>query len=116
FIASLDGVADRNAAEALKGAELFVARTRLPDPAAGEFYVNDLVGLPVVRPDGTILGEVAGVANYGAGDLLDVKIAGRRDTALIPLAPPFVTAVEEARVVVDLPEDYLDEGVRPGDA
>ena len=63
FIAALDGIADRNAAEALKGKELFVARDRLPKPNAGEVYLDDLIGRPVVLNDGTPLGEVVSIEN-----------------------------------------------------
>lgn len=110
FIAVLKGVADRNAAEALKGTELFVARDRLPKPVEGEVYVADLVGRGVRLRDGTPLGQIVDVANYGAGDLIDVKVMGRRDTVLIPWASGFVLEAEGDDVVVDLPEGYLEEG------
>ncbi|MFO1122859.1 MAG: ribosome maturation factor RimM [Hyphomicrobiales bacterium] len=110
FIAVLKGVADRNAAEALKGTELFVARKRLPRPKDDEVYVTDLVGRRVRLTDGTPLGEIVDVANFGAGDLIDVKVMGRRDTVLIPWASGFVLETEGDDVVVDLPEGYLEEG------
>ena len=67
FIAVLDGVTDRNAAEALKGCHLHVARDRLPAPAADEVYVSDMIGLQVYLRDGSLLGEVAAVMDFGAG-------------------------------------------------
>jgi len=109
FIAAIRGIADRNAAEALKGTELFVPRERLPEPSAGEVYLSDLLDRPVFLLDGTRLGTVTGVENYGAGDLLDVAIEGRKETVLIPLAGAFVAGVEADRIVVDLPDGYLDE-------
>ena len=51
-VARLEGVADRNAAEALKGVELYVDRDRLPAAAEGEFYHADLIGLAAVDPQG----------------------------------------------------------------
>ena len=110
FIAVLKGVADRNAAEALKGTELFVPRQRLPEPEANEVYLHDLIGLPVVLRDGTRLGEIAGVENFGASDLIDVKVEGRADTVLIPFAGAFVVEADAKKVVVDLPDGYLDHG------
>jgi 16S rRNA processing protein RimM len=110
FIAIFDGVTDRNAAEALKGAELFVARDRLPAPAEGEVYLHDLIGRAVQLKDGTPLGEVVGLENYGASDLVAVKIPGRKDTVLIPFADHFVVSVDDGVLRVDLPEDYLDAG------
>jgi 16S rRNA processing protein RimM len=99
FIADLKDIRDRDAAEALKGTDLFVARDRLPAPAAGEIYLADLVGRAVVA-DGKPLGTVAGLQNFGAGDLLELE-----DGGLIPVA--FITA-SDGDVVVDLPEGFLD--------
>jgi len=108
FIAILRGVADRNAAEALRGTELFVPRERLPEPEDDEVYVHDLIGLAVHLADGSRLGEIVDVVDYGAGDLIDVRIEGRRDTVLIPFADQYVLAAEEDRIVVDLPEGFLE--------
>lgn len=112
FIAILKGVADRNAAEALKGTDLYVPRERLPEPEDGEVYIHDLIGLPVKLPDGAHLGEIVGVENYGASDLIDVKIDGRTSTVLIPFADGYVLEADGEKVVVDLPEGFLDEGER----
>jgi 16S rRNA processing protein RimM len=108
FIASLKGVTDRNAAEALKGTDLFVPRARLPEPEEDEVYVHDLIGLPVHLADGSRLGFVVDVADYGAGDLIDVKIEGRKDTVLIPFADQYVLEADGTRLVVDLPEGFLE--------
>jgi 16S rRNA processing protein RimM len=108
FIASLKGINSRNAAEALKGAELLVPRDKLPEPTGSDIYVHDLIGLPVRLADGSLLGEIAGVANYGAGDLIDVKVEGRADTVLIPFAVQYVLTVDSQGVVVDLPGGFLD--------
>lgn len=72
LIARLEGVADRDAAEALRGTKLFVPRDRLPDPEEDEFFYSDLVGLRAETEDGTVLGIVRGVADFGAGEVLDV--------------------------------------------
>src|SRR6478736_2879660 len=73
-VARLKGVTTREAAEALNGVELFVARDKL---SAGEdedeFLQADLIGCSVVGPDGAIFGTVTTVENYGAGDLLDIE-------------------------------------------
>lgn len=108
FIAVLKGVTDRNASEALKGTELFVPRERLPEPEEDEVYVHDLIGLPVHLADGSLLGEIVDVADYGAGDLIDVRIEGRKDTVLIPFADGYVVEADGEKVVIDLPEGYLD--------
>jgi 16S rRNA processing protein RimM len=106
-IAALAGVADRNAAEALRGARLFVERSRLPAPKAEEFYQADLLGLPVRHRDGRTVGTVAGVHNYGAGDIIEIK---RTDggSALVPFARDFVPAVDVASgLVIDTEDEWL---------
>lgn len=113
FIAILKGVSDRNAAEALRGTELFVPRERLPEPEDDEVYVHDLIGMPVHLADGSLLGEIVDVADYGAGDLIDVKVEGRKDTVLIPFASQYVLEADGSKVVVDLPEGYLDAEAQP---
>ncbi|MEO7705434.1 MAG: ribosome maturation factor RimM [Thermoflexales bacterium] len=115
FIAILKGVVDRDQAEALKGTELFVARSLLPEPAGDEVYLGDLVGLAVWLKDGRHLGEVVNIADYGAGTLLDVKLAERPETMLIPFARSFITDtnVKDGKITVELPEGYLDGDERP---
>ena len=108
FIASFRGITDRTKAEALKGAQLFVQRNQLPGLEAGEVYVHDLIGRPVQLGRSNLAGEIIDVANYGAGDLIDVRIAGRDDTVLIPFAPPFVADASGEKILIDLPEGYLD--------
>ena len=72
-VARLEGVDTREAAEALRGLELSVDRAELPPLAEGEYYHADLLGLPCVGPDGEVLGSVASVENFGAGDLLEIE-------------------------------------------
>jgi 16S rRNA processing protein RimM len=102
-IARLDGVSDRNAAEALRGQLVEVDRDALPPLAEGEYYHADLVGLPCVGPDGEALGTVAGIENFGAGDLIEVLLPdGKR--SLIPFRDP-IAVLGEDRVTLD--PDYL---------
>jgi 16S rRNA processing protein RimM len=109
FIVAFKGVAERNRAEALKGVELSIARDKLPEPEGDAVYAHDLVGAAVQLKAGPVLGEIVDVPNYGAGDLLEVKIEGRKDTVLIPFAQSYVVERCRDRIVVDLPEGYLDE-------
>jgi 16S rRNA processing protein RimM len=71
-IARAEGILDRTAAEALRGAELFVPRSALPDPEDDEFYYSDLEGLDAFRSDGSRFGRVRRVVNHGAGDLIEI--------------------------------------------
>ena len=110
-IARVAGVSDRNAAEALRGTSLYALRADLPEAEAGEYYHADLVGLRVEDADGKRIGTVAGVHNYGAGDLLELRLAGAAVTELIPFTDTFVPVVDIAagRVVVALPEATPDD-------
>lgn len=110
FIASLKTIADRNAAEALKGTELFVARKMLPKLKSHEAYAHDLMGLDVVLENGTALGKLVAMPNYGAGDLLEVAIEGSSETVLIPFTNAFVPQEDftSGKIIVNLPEGYLD--------
>lgn len=70
-IAKINGVEDRNAAEALRGTELFIGRNTLPQIKDGEFYQADLIGFNVVRQEQKI-GIVSCFQNYGAGDIIEL--------------------------------------------
>jgi 16S rRNA processing protein RimM len=72
LVARAKEVATREAAEALRGLELFVPRAVLPPPDDDEFYLADLIGLAVVAPTGAELGRIKSVQNFGAGDLLEI--------------------------------------------
>ena len=63
---------DRDAAEALKGTELFVARDQLPATGEEEFYHADLIGLEAQDSEGRTLGKVAAIHNYGASDVMEI--------------------------------------------
>lgn len=73
WLAQVDGVDDRNAAETLRGKQLWLDRDKLPPPADNEFYHVDLIGLAVHDESGARIGSVIGVENFGAGDLLDIR-------------------------------------------
>jgi 16S rRNA processing protein RimM len=94
IVARIAGIDDRNGVEALKGLALYVERSGLPAAAEGEFYRTDLIGLRAVDPDGRTLGSVVGVDNYGAGDILELRLEGTRETELIPFADAYVPAVD----------------------
>ena len=104
-VARLQGVDDRNGAEALKGIALYIERERLPAAAEGEFYHADLIGLAAVDGDGKPIGEIVTVQNYGAGDLLEIRLAGSSKTELVPFTDATVPEVDIAarRVVVVMP-------------
>jgi 16S rRNA processing protein RimM len=106
-VVAVEGVADREAAAKLTGTRLYVARDRLPAPAADEFYHADLIGLAAEDAAGRRLGTVAAVSDHGAGAFLEI------DTGAQPLLVPFTRAcvpvVDPAgrRVVIAPPAEIV---------
>lgn len=81
IIALIEGVNSRNEAEALKGTEFYIERDQLPPPDDGEFYIEDLKGLDIHDLNSTKIGVIEQVANYGAGDIVDIRFTdGRRES------------------------------------
>lgn len=97
--ARLEGLTDRNAAEALRGTLIEVDRAALPPLEEGEYYHADLIGLPCVDRGGSALGYVSAVENYGAGDLLEVQADNGRKS-LIPFKPG-IADLENDRIALD---------------
>jgi 16S rRNA processing protein RimM len=109
WLARVQGIADRTAAEALRGLLLHVDRDRLPVPEdEEEFYHADLIGLLVERPDGSGIGTVIALHNFGGGDMLEVALPDRR-TVMVPFTLALVPVVDVAggRIVADLTDDLL---------
>jgi 16S rRNA processing protein RimM len=114
-IAQIRGVSDRTTAEALKGVRLWAERSQLPPTAGNEYYHSDLIGLEALSPEGERIGEVLSVQNYGAGDLLEIRLKDGGKTELLPFADAFVPEVDIAggRLIVILPQaspEPEDEG------
>ena len=72
-LAYIDGIKDRTEAESLKGLELYVERAQMPQEEPGEFYYVDLIGLTVLK-QGEKFGVVESVENFGAGDIINVRL------------------------------------------
>jgi 16S rRNA processing protein RimM len=110
WIARIDSVDDRDIAQALSGTRLFVDRAKLPPPDEDEFYHADLIGLRAELPDGTALGTVAALHNFGAGDIIEIALlSGKRP--LLPFDRQTVPEIDPAsgRLVIDPPPGLLDE-------
>ncbi len=105
LVAKLAGIDDRDAAFALRGQEISVAKSALPPPEENEFYWSDLIGLKVINRQGIELGKVDSLMESGTNDLLVVK--GTREH-LIPFIAAFVGKVDLAggTIEVDWGEDY----------
>jgi 16S rRNA processing protein RimM len=100
------GISDRNAAESLKGEGLYVARAQLPEPEAGDYYHTDLIGLRAEAPDGAVIGTIAAIHNFGAGDVLEVKFPDG-GSEFVPFTDDGVPVVDipGGRVVVVMPRE-----------
>ncbi|MCE7797061.1 ribosome maturation factor RimM [Sphingobium sufflavum] len=90
-------IVDRNGAEALRGVPLTVPRSSLPPLEDGEFYHCDLMDLPCISADGSQLGVVVAVENFGAGDILEIlKPDGKRF-----MVPIHAAEIGEDRAMID---------------
>jgi len=115
IVALAPEVADRDAAEALKGARVFISRASFPAPGDDEFYWIDLIGCSVANREGVTLGEVVGLIDTGPHCVLRIQ-PGAAETAarpdaeerLVPFVDAYVDQVDLAakRIVVDWGLDY----------
>jgi 16S rRNA processing protein RimM len=117
-VAKAQDVDDRSAAEALRGARIFVPRSSFPTPSQGEYYWVDLIGLAVVNREGVALGQVTEllttgpqtvlVLAYEDGDKAMEQLIPQMRERLIPFVSAFVDTVDLAgkRITVDWQPDY----------
>lgn len=114
-VAAAQEVPDRTAAEAMKGARIFIARSSFPTAGEGEYYWLDLIGLTVVNREGAVLGTVTDLLDTGAHSVLRVRrpdaVPGASlDAAerLIPFVAAYIDDVNlaERRITVDWGLDY----------
>ena len=107
-IAAIEGVGDRAAAEALRGTRLYVARADLPPAGADEFYHVDLIGLAATLAGGSaagyVVGRVAAVHDFGAGDVIEIRGPGNA-SVMLPFTRETVpeVALAEGRLTIDPP-------------
>jgi len=106
LVATFPEVADRDAAEALRGTEVWVSRSVLPPPRPGEYYWIDLEGLRVVNLEGVDFGTVSHLFSTGANDVLVAQ--GDRERMIPFLEPDYIKSVDfDAGVVtVDWDADF----------
>ena len=107
IVATVDDVEDRNAAEALKGARVFVSRSAFPTPDSDEYYWVDLIGLNVVNRSNEALGEVVDLLDTGPTCVLRLKAADGTER-MIPFVSAYIDSVSlaERRIVADWGLDY----------
>lgn len=107
-ILKLEGINDRNAAEAAKGREIFITEDDLPELEEGEYYVRDLIGM-IVKEGDTVLGKVTNVLQNTAQDVFEVERENGKQL-LIPRVDEFVLDIdlETREIKVQLPEGLLE--------
>ncbi len=105
-VVSISDVQDRDAAEALRGTEVWVGREALPPPQPGEYYWVDLEGLRVVNLDGVDFGVVSHLFSTGANDV--VAVHGERERLIPFVMPEYITAIDfDGRTItVDWDADF----------
>jgi 16S rRNA processing protein RimM len=111
YRARIEGVTDRNTAETLKGLELSIPRDRLPEPEDDEVYHADLIGLSVLDLNGTQIGAVVDILDFGAGELLELKLRDVESTVLMPfntLTVPDIS-LDAGTLAIDPPAGLLDD-------
>ena len=95
-VARLKGISSREEADALKGTEFFVERSRLHGiEDDSTFYFEDLIGLVAINEDGSALGQVVSVQNFGAGDLLEIRPSSGGATVLVPFTKEIVPDIDQ---------------------
>ena len=109
-IVSADGVTSREAAESLRGFLLLTSRASLPDPAEDELYHADVLGAAVFHEDGTSLGVVVALYNFGAGEIIEVKPPSGA-SVMLPFAGESLVSVDipNGLVVLAPPAGFLDD-------
>ncbi len=110
LVVRVKGVADRDAAQKLTNAKLYISREKLPAPDEDEFYCRDLIGLRAETRDGVLLGTIVAVPNYGAGDILEVAPPAG-ETLLFPFTRAVAPEVDFAggRVIIEPPVEIEAE-------
>ena len=119
IIARLDGIDDRDAAEALKGTRLYVPKSVLPQPGDGDYYHADLIGLKAETEDGDALGTVKAVHNFGAGDIIEIadESGQGKEDLMVPFTLGLVPEVDltEGRIVIAPPKVLEPPGDNNGE-
>ena len=113
FSARIDGVVSKEDADALRNVDLYADRAAMPSLPDDEYYYADLIGLTVVDTGGVTLGLVKNVMDHGAGDLLELNVAGQAETFLLPFTQANVPTVDLAtrRIVADPPDGLLPDAI-----
>jgi 16S rRNA processing protein RimM len=108
FVAEIEGIATKEAADELRGDKLYVTRDTLPKTAKGEYYEADLIGLPAIDAEGKEYGKVLGVHDHGAGVFVEIGTS-KKDSFMLPFKDAFVPEVDlkAGKLIIAVPQGWL---------
>jgi 16S rRNA processing protein RimM len=109
--AKLSGVQTKEDADAIRGLQLFVPRSKFPQLPDDEYYYADLVDLNVFDAGGMLIGKVHSVQNHGASDILEISESGTSETVLLPFTRKNVPTIDTkaARIIIDPPDGLFED-------
>lgn len=114
LIANIEGVSTREAADALRGTELYASTTALPALGKNEFYVRDLIGMAVKTEDGKAFGTVKHFHDFGGGQLLEIEIAGTTNTEMLHFNTTNFPVIDtKNRCITINPPEYITMDEQP---
>ena len=117
WLASVEGVEDRTAAEHLRGTKLYLPRSEFPEiDAPGTYYHADLLGLRVMDKDGAACGTLRAIENFGAGDLLEIAPVDG-PTYYLPFTESYVPKIDLTAgvITIDAPPELVNPAAIPDD-
>lgn len=107
WIAEVENITDRTQAEKLRGTEIYIDQSDLPEADDGEFYFSDLIGLICIDKNDKEIGKIIAVENFGAGDLLEIKPMGT-ESFYLPFNDDTVPEILDDKIIVEIPEGLLE--------
>lgn len=107
WLVRLDSIPDRTAAEAVPKQDLYIERSKLPALEDDEIYYEDLIDLPVFDQDNNLVGDVVGIHDFGAGTLLEVKLAETKKTFMVPYTDDFIEETSSDKIIIKDYKDFL---------
>ena len=109
FVVSFNQNTSRNLVEELAGTKLYVTKEMLKPAAENEYYNNDLEGLEVLDSDGKLCGHILEIHNFGAGDIIEMKILDKKDSVFLPFNEEYIKEVNLAKRYLVF--DFISAGI-----
>lgn len=108
-ILKIQGIDDRNSAEALRGKDVFMDEKYLDELKEDEYLIRDLIGLDVFRDESSSIGKVIDVLQYGPSDTYEIKLNNGK-MAYIPAVKEFIKDVDlEKGITIETIQGLIDD-------